>query len=105
MSLIKIQNHFLSNITWGNFSSCNFVAGNGVDIWGTKISDHLPLLNNYLTLLNEEELARANRYLHLHDRNRFIISRGALRIILGKYLNQNPESIKFEKSQNKKPYL
>jgi 4'-phosphopantetheinyl transferase len=105
MSLIKIHNRFLNDVAWGNFSSGNFVAGNGVDIWGIDIDSNLKHLNNFLSVINAPELARANRYLHVRDRNRFIISRGALRIILGRYLNLEPSQVEFETGENKKPFL
>ena len=50
-----------------------------------------------------QETERAKRYLQARDRNRFIISRGALRIILAGYLNKQPSLIEFEMGANKKP--
>jgi 4'-phosphopantetheinyl transferase len=105
MSLIKIHNCFLNAITWGDFSSCDFLQGNNVDIWGINIPSNSHRVDYFSALLDPEELIRANRYLHLHDRHRFIISRGALRILLGKYLNILPSLVKFEKGENKKPYI
>jgi 4'-phosphopantetheinyl transferase len=105
VSHIKIHNFFLNDITWGNISSCDFLPHDRVDIWGITIHSNLYLLDKFSALLNAEELIRANRYLHAHDRNRFIISRGALRILLGKYLNIKPSLVKFEKGENKKPYI
>jgi 4'-phosphopantetheinyl transferase len=55
--------------------------------------------------LKSDELDRANRYYHKRDLRRFITSRGALRIILGKYLKKNPADIEFATTVTKKPFL
>jgi 4'-phosphopantetheinyl transferase len=105
MSLIKIHNQFLNDINWINASACDYAINNKVDIWRVNISSNLPLLNAFLAILNPGEIARANRYFHVNDKNRFIISRGGLRIILGKYLGKQPSSIEFEIGPNKKPFI
>jgi 4'-phosphopantetheinyl transferase len=56
-------------------------------------------------LLNAVELVRAGKYLQRKDHDRFIVSRGAQRIILGWYLNTPPQQLKFVLGDNKKPYL
>ncbi|HEY8781754.1 MAG TPA: 4'-phosphopantetheinyl transferase superfamily protein [Mucilaginibacter sp.] len=105
MSLIKIYNRYLDDISWVNASACDFKLDNNIDVWRINISSNFSLLNNFLALINPGEIARANRYFHTRDKNRFIISRGALRIILGKYLNQQPSSIELEIGVNKKPHI
>jgi 4'-phosphopantetheinyl transferase len=106
MSKIKIFIRYLDNPLWKSAASCDFVTDNNtVDVWRVNISQNLSLLNNLLATMDPEEIARANRYFHLKDKNRSIISRGALRIILGKYLNQRPDLIEFGIGKNKKPYI
>lgn len=105
MPLIKISNHYLDHINWVNSEACNFVTNNMADIWRINISSNLFLLDHFLSILQPAEIARANRYFQAKDKNRFIISRGALRVILGKYFNQSPSSIEFAEGANKKPYI
>jgi 4'-phosphopantetheinyl transferase len=105
MSIIKISAHYLDDLTWKDSAVCDFVINNSVDVWRINISSNLSVLNDFLAIINPGELARANRYYHAKDRNRFIISRGALRIILGKYLNHHPAAIEFEIGINKKPHI
>ncbi len=105
MSSIKISNRYLDELTWQDSAECDFVINYSVDVWRINISSNLPFLNDFLAIINPGELARANRYYHAKDRNRFIISRGALRIILGKYLNVSPIAIEFEIGINKKPHI
>src|ERR1700733_1060119 len=105
MSIIKISIRYLNDLTWRDALECDFVINNSVDVWRINISSNLSVLHNFLAIINDGELARANRYYHAKDRNRFIISRGALRIILGKYLNHQPAAIEFEIGLNKKPHI
>jgi 4'-phosphopantetheinyl transferase len=105
MSLSKIHNCCVNDITWNDAATCNCQIGDQIDIYRIGIGANLPHLNNLSTLLNTGETARAKRYFQLNDRNRFIISRGALRIILGKYLNQQAAAIEFEIGPNKKPFI
>ena len=106
MGLIKIHNRYLENIAWTNAETCDFaLINNNIDIWRINISANLPLLTSFLSIINPGEIARSNKYFHTKDKNRFIISRGALRHILGKYLNRSPNSIEFGIGENKKPYL
>jgi len=106
MGLIKIHNRYLEDITWTNADSCGFaLTNNDIDIWRINISDNLPLLTSFLSIIQPGEIARANKYFHIKDKNRFIISRGALRYILGKYLNRTPNSIEFGIGENKKPHI
>jgi 4'-phosphopantetheinyl transferase len=105
MSLVKILSRHLTDITWETAATCDFTINNHVDLWRVSVSANLPLLTNFLATLRPEEIARANRYYRIGDRNTFIISRGATRDILGKYLSLQPSSIEFELGINKKPYV
>ncbi len=106
MSLIKINVRYLNDVSWVNSAVCDFlVATDRADVWRININSNLLMLDNFLSILHPDEIARANRYYQTKDRNRFIISRGALRIILGKYLNEQPALIEFKTGVNKKPYI
>jgi len=101
----KISNRFLSEIAWENISRCTFSISNHVDIWRINISSNLTLLQCLSTVLTDDELARAARYIHAHDRDRFIISRGAIKFIMGSYLDRQPLLIEIESGLNKKPFI
>ncbi len=106
MSSIKIRIRYLNDVTWVDSTACDFlVNSNRTDVWRINISSNLSMLDNFLTILHPGEISRANKYYQTKDRNRFIISRGALRIILGKYLNTQPVLIEFKTGINKKPYI
>src|SRR5271165_7482433 len=105
MSSIKVINQYLTDITWIDASAYDFRLHDHIDVWRVNISSNLSQLDAFLAIITPDELERANRYYHRNDKDRFIVSRGALRIILGKYLNKVPKSIEFEIGQNKKPHI
>lgn len=64
--------------------------------------DLVPMLVNYLS---ETELQRAEKYHFVKDKNRFIICRSLLKILLAQTSGLNISEIQIEKDENKKPYL
>src|ERR1700744_3657938 len=105
MGQIKITNNYLPAVTWRNPAECPFIINNGIDVWKISVSLNLPLLDNFKTIMKPDELERAVRYYQLKDQNRYIVSRGALRNILGKYLHVKPVDVEFGVGENKKPHV
>jgi 4'-phosphopantetheinyl transferase len=68
-------------------------------------TSHHNLLSHAEHILPDNELLRARSYHQLERREQFIISRCALRILLGAYCNQNFRSLPFATGVNKKPFL
>ncbi len=56
-------------------------------------------------VLSAEEWRRVKRYSSPHAARRFIVRRGLLRRILGKYLNHPPDEVKFVYNAYGKPFL
>jgi 4'-phosphopantetheinyl transferase len=56
-------------------------------------------------LLSSDEQARAKRYIVANARRQFVEVRGLLRVLLGAYLQRDPNSIGFIYSDNGKPSL
>jgi 4'-phosphopantetheinyl transferase len=105
MGQIKIANHYPDKIQWINASSCGYSINKNIDIWRINVNSNLKSIDNLFSVLNPDEIARANRFFHIRDKNRHIISHGAMRYILGRYLNQPPSLIEFKDEINKKPYI
>jgi 4'-phosphopantetheinyl transferase len=105
MRSITVVNQYLTDINWHKAATCSFSINNNLDIWKIGVSLNISLVDDFLTMLTPDEIARANRFYQLKDRNRFIISRGALRLILGEYLNQSPSNVEFGVGENSKPYI
>ncbi|MES2266679.1 MAG: 4'-phosphopantetheinyl transferase superfamily protein [Bacteroidota bacterium] len=81
------------------------VTNSEVHIWRINISQNIKRLEQFEALLTADEMLRAGKYKQQKDTYRFIVSRGAQRIILGRYLNQEPAQLQFILSDNKKPHL
>lgn len=56
-------------------------------------------------VLSRDEIERANRFYFARDRRRFIVARGELRRVLGRYLSAAPAEIRFEYNAFGKPAL
>lgn len=105
MRTVTVNVQFLDAFTWFNEPECTFQVNNQVDLWRVNISANQSNIAHLLSLLQPDEIARANRYMQEKDRTRFIISRAILRQILGKYINQVAADLKFVIGVDKKPYI
>ncbi|HEK22121.1 4'-phosphopantetheinyl transferase family protein [Mucilaginibacter sp.] len=92
----------------------NFMPGNmagyqlsadEVHVWCKSISEGVEMLPVYRAPLNADELARAGKYFQLKDQQRFVVSRGMQRMVLGRYLNNAPDKLEFILGDNKKPKI
>ncbi len=101
----KIRIRYLNEINWIDAAGCNYSLSHGADTWRINIGSNLSRLETFTALMSPDEADRANRYFYPKDKNRFIVSRGALRIILGRYLNVAPSAVEFEIGENKKPHI
>ena len=100
----KVNCTFFENIKWKEQDSFE-CSKDTIYIWRVKIAAGISQTDNLLSLLNADELKRADRYYNEKDRKRFITSRGYLRILLSNYLKKKPSDIEFAITPEKKPYL
>ena len=105
MSSVKISNRYLKKTNWLSPIECTFVINNAVDIWKICVSENTSLLDSFLAVMHPEEIERAKRYFFTKDKNRHIVCHGALRIILGQYLNTPPLLLVFGTGMNGKPFV
>ena len=106
MSAGKVNNEHLTNVAWHMPGKAAYIIpANAVHVWRINISANLGKLQALSATLNAAERLRGGKYVHERDRNRFIVSRGAQRLILGMYLNTRPRLLDFALGENKKPYL
>ncbi len=76
-----------------------------VHVWQASL-DQAPFQVRLLQdTLSTDERARAERFYFEKDRQRFIVARGVLRAILGRYLNRAPEALGFLYNAYGKPAL
>ncbi len=76
-----------------------------VHVWFARLDRAPARLTRMRTILNPEEMARADRFFMDVHRNRFIAGRALLRDLLAGYLGQPPETIRFAYNEWGKPAL
>jgi len=74
-------------------------------LWRFRLDLTETELETLQTLLDREELQRAERLRIPHKRGQFIAARGRLRQILARYLGQAPAKIEFAYGEHGKPHL
>lgn len=74
-----------------------------VDAWYIDVNDCKKQILYYTSLLSTDEKLKADKFKFINDKNRFIIARGVLRILLGRYLSINPEKVAFKYGDYGKP--
>jgi 4'-phosphopantetheinyl transferase len=74
-----------------------------VHLWRVRLSEESE--RDWRGLLTAEEQERADRFRVAADRQRFTVTRGILRGVLGKYLRAAAEALRFEYNRYGKPSL
>jgi 4'-phosphopantetheinyl transferase len=76
-----------------------------VHVWQVRVAELAGIMDNTDRYLSAEERERANRFHIDDDRDRYTVSHGSLRRILGQYLDLPPEEIAFGHGEHGKPNL
>ncbi len=74
-------------------------------VWGVSLLPAAPLLKRFKDTLSPDEHTRVKRFKFPRLRRRFIASQGYLRHILGRYLQQPPHALEFQRTERGKPFL
>lgn len=77
----------------------------GVDLWGWSIDDDPASPEECKRLLSEDERARARRFKHKRNSQRFVSCRARLRATLARYTGNRPERLDMRQGTRAKPYL
>jgi 4'-phosphopantetheinyl transferase len=70
-----------------------------------RLEQSLQVQDNYLSTLDQDERTRASRFHFDKHRRHFVVSRGFLRALLGRYLDTSPEAVRFAYGPHGKPML
>ena len=90
---------------WGRPPSRSDLADGEVHLWRVNL-DRIDAEGRRLeALLSEDEHNRAQRFRFERDQRHFIVARGALRGLLGAYLETDPRAVAFEYTSFGKPFL
>jgi len=89
-------------------ANMKMLADNQVLLWVTPVAACYPaeLLQRFEALLDPVETARWQRFLHAHDRQRFLLARGMVRSLLAALLGEaEPAKLGFTHNAHGKPAL
>jgi 4'-phosphopantetheinyl transferase len=81
------------------------LSNDWVDVWRISLDVPMAKIAAYGQYLDEGEWNRANSFYFKRDKNHFIIAHGAVRILLGRYLDRVPEELRFALNPYGKPAL
>lgn len=81
------------------------MAENEVHIWRAALDLSAHVLDDMRRLLAQDEIERAERFYFEKDRNHFIMARGILRTLLGRYLHIDPAHLRFGYNAYGKPFV
>ncbi|MGG6293898.1 4'-phosphopantetheinyl transferase family protein [Leptolyngbya sp. AN02str] len=76
-----------------------------IHIWRVDLGVGSATLQRFARMLSLDECQRAEQFRFERDRNRFIVGRGALRCLLGQYLEIEPSQLQFRYGATGKPEL
>ena len=76
-----------------------------IHIWSAALDQPQGLMQSLANTLSVDEKTRADRFRFEHDRWRFIVGRGVLRVLLAHYLSVGPDRIQFCYHPNGKPFV
>lgn len=75
-------------------------------VWRVALNPDNSTVSRCEEVLNEEELARADRFNFARDKRRYIVKQAHLKMILGKYyLGCDPRALEFDTNPYGKPFL
>lgn len=90
---------------WQQAEKHPLLASRDVHIWRAFFDAWQPEVSRLTSVLNAAERERASRFYFEKDRSASIISRGLLRLLLGRYCSLDPQQIAFDYNEYGKPIL
>jgi 4'-phosphopantetheinyl transferase len=81
------------------------LPGDQVHVWRVFLDQPSWYVDGLAQRLSRDELARAERFHFERDMRRFVVGRGMLRTILGRYLAIDPRQVRFRYGERGKPHL
>jgi 4'-phosphopantetheinyl transferase len=74
-----------------------------IHVWPVRLDTTEHVVDVFAQTLSADETSRADRFAFSYLRNRYVLARGALRILLGQYLNVRADQIRFDYGEKGKP--
>ena len=90
---------------WSSAPKSLSLSSGEVHVWRARLEQPQELQDEFLHTLDLDERERAHRFHFEKHRRRFILGRGFLRLLLGRYLKIAPEEVRFGYGPYGKPSL
>jgi 4'-phosphopantetheinyl transferase len=81
------------------------LSENDVHAWRASLQQPVSIIQHLYQYLSMDEVTIARRFYFEKDRNHFIVARGLLRVLLGRYLDMEPGQLIFRYNPHGKPAL
>src|SRR5690348_2043242 len=90
---------------WSSAPKSLSLSSDEVHVWRARLEQPQEVQDEFLHTLDLDERERAARFHFEKHRRRFILGRGFLRLLLGRYLKIAPEAVRFAYGPYGKPSL
>jgi 4'-phosphopantetheinyl transferase len=90
---------------WSDPPEKPVLQSGAVHVWRIQLDQPPEVVENFWRTLDEAERTRAGRFHFAKHRQNFVVGRGVLRLLLGRYLEIGPEQVRFEYGAQGKPAL
>ncbi len=94
-----------SDTIWQDPPATLTLSAGELHVWRVALSAETGQRLALQQLLSAEELARAQRFHFERDRQRFVVRRGVVRLLLGRLLQRDPAALRFDIGPNGKPAI
>ena len=94
-----------SSSVWSTAPDVLSLQSGEVHVWRVDLEQIDQVVNGFRGTLDPDELQRANRFYFERHRRAFVVGRGFLRDVLGRYLKSQPQELKFSYGAYGKPSL
>jgi len=95
----------LARLQWQRPGDRLLLPPGEVHVWRVDLQGDGDRIERCSALLSADGRQRAARYHFPRDQRRFIVGRGTLRCLLGRYLDRSPVSLQFSYGPRGKPIL
>jgi 4'-phosphopantetheinyl transferase len=95
----------VTKISWRISPSKPNLSENDIHVWRVRLNQTDGRVQQLQHILSDDERLRAERFHFDRDRRRFIVSHGMLRLIIGDYIDMEPNRLQFYSGHRGKPYL
>lgn len=91
--------------TWRNGPARPRLGAHEVHVWRVSLESSMTAIGRHTRALSDDERDRAAAFRRRRDAIRFVVAHAALRDVLGRYLDVEPDRIRFERGPHGKPRL